>query len=182
MSFLFFLDTTGLWIGVLLFISSLLLLITLIRGLIKVIKQAHILDVPVLEQQEIQFSEAGQVVLCEQGPLFSTRFLNLKYELIGWDEAPVAGRRTLFPAQTTGVSWVRTEIRRYNIPMPGSYALRIVGLKVGDTVDSKHRIVFMMPHLARSIIYVIGMILSTGLLIGSIVLFAHYLSEGGGGT
>ena len=47
----------------------------------------------------------------------------------------------------------------------------IKGLEPGSKPDSEHRIVFMRPHLAMSIVYVIGITLSAILLIGSLVLF-----------
>ena len=44
--------------------------------------------------------------------------------------------------------------------------------KVQDRkLDADHRIVFMRPHLARSIARVIGIVLASMLLIGSVVLF-----------
>jgi hypothetical protein len=82
----------------------------------------------------------------------------LNYELAG-DGMLVEGRRIWPPKRTTGFSWVRLEVQSTKIPRPGSAA------------DSEHRIVFMRPHLARSIGYVIGIVLTGLLFIGSIVLF-----------
>ena len=44
-------------------------------------------------------------------------------------------------------------------------------LAAGEAPDADHRIVFMRPHLARSIARVIGIVLASMLLIGSVVLF-----------
>jgi hypothetical protein len=63
------------------------------------------------------------------------------------------------------------EMKAYRIPKPGRYILRIKGLEPGSIPDSDHQIVFMKPHLARSIGYVIGIVLTGLLFIGSIVLF-----------
>ena len=170
MFFLSYIYRNGLWISVPLFIISAALLAYFILNVIRVVRQAHLLSVPLLEQQEIEFTEAGRVVLCTQGPLLSFRFANLDYELAG-DGIPIEGRRTWFRSRTSGFSWMRMEVRSYRIPRPGHYVLRIKGLEPGSVADSEHRIVFMRPHLARSIGYVIGIVLAGLLFIGSVVLF-----------
>jgi hypothetical protein len=63
------------------------------------------------------------------------------------------------------------EVKSYRIPMPERYILRIKGLDPGSRPDDKHKIVFMRPHLARTIAYAIGIVLAGFLFIGSIVLF-----------
>jgi len=153
-----------------LFVISAALLTYFILNVIRVVRQACLFGVPLLEQQEIEFTEAGRVVLCAQGPRFSSRFAGLDYELTE-EGMPIEGRRTLFPGKTSGFSWVRIEVKSYTIPRPGRYVLRIKGIKPGSEEDSEHQIVFMKPHLARSIGYVIAIILSAFLLIGSVVLF-----------
>ncbi len=179
MSLLSYIYRNGLWISVPLFVISVALLAYFILSVIRVVRQAHLLSVPVIEQQEIEFIEAGRVVLCTQGPLLSFRFTNLDYELTG-DGIPIEGRTTWFHAKTSGFSWVRMEVKSYRIPRPGRYILRIKGLEPGSTADSNHRIVFMRPHLARSIGYVIGIVLTGLLFIGSIVLFfGRLLSKNG---
>ncbi len=179
MSLLSYIYRNGLWISVPLFIISAALLAYFILSVIRVVRQAHLLSVPVIEQQEIEFTEEGRVVLCTQGPLLSFRFANLDYELAG-DGIPIEGRTTWFHAKTSGFSWVRMEVKSYRIPRPGRYVLRVKGLEPGSTVDSNHQIVFMRPHLARSIGYVIGIVLTGLFFIGSIVLFfGRLLSKNG---
>jgi len=170
MSFLSYIYRNGLWISVPLFIVSAALLAYFILHVIRVVKQAHLLSVPLLELQEIEFGEGGRVVLCIQGPPLSSRFANLDYELT-WDGIPIQGRQTWLPGRTSGFSWVRLEVKSYQIPMPGRYVLRIKGLEPGSGADSEHRIVFTRPHLARTIRSVIGIVLAASLSIGSIVLF-----------
>jgi hypothetical protein len=170
MSFLSYIYRNGLWISVPLFFISVALLVYFILSVIRVVRQAHLLSLPVIEQQEVEFTEAGRVILCTQGPLLSFRFAKLDYELTGGG-IPIEGRTTWFHAKTSGFSWVRMEVKTYRIPMPGRYILWIKGLEPGCTADSEHQIVFMRPHLARSIGYVIGIVLTGLLSIGSIVLF-----------
>jgi hypothetical protein len=170
MTFLSYIYRNGLWIAPPLFVISAALLCFFILNVIRAVKQAHLFSVPLLEQQEIEFANEGRVVLCTQGPLLSTRFAKLDYELTG-DGVPIEGRTTWFHIKTSGFSWVRMEMKAYRLPRPGRYILHIKGLEPGSTPDSEHQIVFMRPHLARSIGYVIGIVLSGILFIGSIVLF-----------
>lgn len=170
MSFLTYIYRNGLWISIPLFVISAVLLAYFILNVIRVVKQAHLFSVPLLEEQEIEFAEAGRVVLCTQGPQLSFRFTKLDYELAG-DGIPVEGRKIWPVRRTTGLSWIRLEVQSYSIPRPGRYILRIKGLEPGRTADSEHRIVFMKPHLARRIGQVIGIVLTGVFFIGSIVLF-----------
>ena len=170
MSFLTYIYRNGIWISIPLFVISTVLLAYFILNVIRVVKQAHLLSVPLLEQQEIEFAEAGRVVLCTQGPQLSFRFAKLDYELVG-EGIPVEGRKVWPPKRTTGFLWIRLEVQSYRIPRPGRYILRIRGLESGGTGDSEHRIVFVKPHLAQRIGHVIGIVLAGMLFIGSIVLF-----------
>ena len=161
----------GLWISVLMFLISLALLRFFILKVIRVVKQARILSVPLLEQQDIEFAEAGRVVLCLEGPRFSRRFANLHYELCAYGGVNIKGRTKRFHARTSGLRKARMELKSYEIPWPGPYSLRIQGLETGLTADADHRIVFMRPHLVPTITCVLGILLSGWLFIGSIVLF-----------
>jgi len=182
MNLLSYIYRNGLWISLPLFIVSAALLCFFILGVIRGVRQAHLLSVPLLDQQGIHFAEEGRVVLCTQGPLLSIRFAKLDYELTGDNGMPVEGRTTWFHSKTSGFSWVRMEVKSYRIPMPGRYVLRIKGFEPGTAPDDDHRIVFTRPHLARSIGYVIGIVLAGMLFIGSIVLFfLRLLSKGGPG-
>jgi len=62
-----------------LFAISAALLCFFILNVIRVVRQAHLLGVPLLEQQEIEFAKEGRVVLFRQGPLLSFRFANFDY-------------------------------------------------------------------------------------------------------
>jgi hypothetical protein len=181
MSFFSYVFRNGLWISVLLFVGSAGLLAYCILNVIRVVKDAHLLSVPLLEQQEIEFTEAGPVVLCIQGPQLSTRFAHLSYELLT-DSVPIEGRTTLMHSKTSGFSWVRMEMKSYTLPRPGRYTLRIKGLEPGATADAKHSIVFMRPHLGQSMKYVLGIVLAGMLLIGSIVFFFLRLAFKDGGA
>lgn len=102
MSFLTYIYRNGLWISIPLFVISAALLAYFSLNVIRVVKQAHLLSVPVLEQQEIEFTEAGRVVLCTQGPQLSFRFTKLDYELAG-DGILVEGRKGICTVSGMGL-------------------------------------------------------------------------------
>jgi|MudIll2142460700_1097286.scaffolds.fasta_scaffold14547_3 hypothetical protein len=171
----------GLWISVLLFAVSAALLGFFILSVIRLVDRSKILSVPLVARQEVDFPAAGRVVLCMEGPLLTSRFAHLDYELRPREGMPIEGKTTWFHARTSSFSKVRMELKSYEITRPGSYILQVRGLEPGSRADSEHRIVFMRPHLVLSIGHVIGITLSAGLLIGSIVFFFIRLMEKGGG-
>jgi len=171
MSVLTVLDRYVLWITPPLMCGSAVLLGLLIRNVVRLGTEARILSVPLVEQQTIEFREARRVVLSEEGPRFSSRFAGLGYQLSTEYGMPVEGRKARFSATTTGLTTARREVRVYEIPHPGRYVLRVEKLGAAQEGDAKHRLVFARPHLAQAIGYVIGMILSGGIFIGSLVFF-----------
>jgi hypothetical protein len=168
-----------LWIAPPLMCLAMLLLGLAIRNVIRLVKASHLLSVPLVERQAIDFREAGKVVLCIEGPQFTTRFAHLSYELSTEDGTPVEGRTAWFRARTTGATWVRMEVRSYEIPRPGRYILRVEGLGEPQERDARHHLVFMRPHLYASIAYVIGIILSFGVFVVNLVFFCLHLLEKG---
>jgi hypothetical protein len=134
MSFFSYLYRNGLWISVPIFLIGVGSLAYFIFGIVRGVREAHLLSVPLLEEQEIQFPEAGRVVLCTQGPLLSFRFAKLHYELTGDSGTPVEGRTTWFHSKASGFSWVRMEVKSYRIPMPGRYIVLGSLLFIGSIV------------------------------------------------
>ena len=179
MAFLSYAFRHWLWFSVPSFLLAVLLLVLSISGVVRTVKQARLFSVPLLERQEIEFSKAGRVVLCVEGPRFTRSFSRLEYELQAPHGAAIPGRVSLFRARTSGISKVRMELAYYRIPYPGRYLLKITGLKEPDGPDDRDRLVFMRPHLARSLAYVSGILFSSALLIGSVVLFGMGISRGG---
>lgn len=171
MAFLSFLYKHGIWISVPVFILSVLLLVRCITGVIKAEKETRLVSLPLLDRQEIDFALEGSVVLCMEGPILSKRFANLEYELTGPDGRVVRSRPVLFRSSTSGFSKAIMELRVYEIAQPGRHVFEIRGLGDEKTSDAEHRMVFTLPHLARSMAYVIGIVFSAMLTIGSLVLF-----------
>ncbi len=171
MAFLSFLYKYGIWISVPVFILSVLLLVRCVTGVIKAEKESRLVSLPLLDRQEIDFALEGSVVLCMEGPMLSRRFANLEYELTGPDGRIVQSRPVLFRSSTSGFSKAIMELRVYEIAQPGRHVLEIRGLGDERPSDAEHRMVFTLPHLARSMACVIGIVISAALSIGSLVLF-----------
>ncbi len=168
-----------LWIAPPVMCLSALLAGISIRNVIRLVKESRLVDLPLVEEQAFEFPEAGRVVLAEEGPQLSSRFRGLDYRLSTDGGALVAGRRAWFHAKTTGISWARVEVRVYEIPHPGLYVLRVLGLGAPREGDAKHRLVFTRPHVARSLGYVVSITLLSGIFIASLVFFFLRLTEKG---
>jgi hypothetical protein len=148
----------------------------MILGVLATVKKAHLFEVPLSEWQEVQFAAAERVVLSIEGPRLTTRFAHINFQLTGVNGDPVAGRRTLFRARTSGISTARMELLEYDVPRPGRYVLHMAGLGAPQERDARHAVVFMRPHLIQSLAYVLGIVLASMLFIVSLVFFMLRLS------
>ena len=81
-----------------------------IKSLIRSVRRAQILGIPLLERQEIEFAKAGPVILSIEGPLFTTRFGGLTYELSKGDGTSIQGRSIIFRNGTSGFSKVTMDL------------------------------------------------------------------------
>jgi hypothetical protein len=181
MSFFSSLYRNGLWVSPPFFALAVLLLALFISSAARVVRQAHIVSVPLQARHDVEFAEAGRVVLCSEGPRITRRFAGLGYGLAEPDGAAVKGRRVWFRAITAGFSKARMMLMTFDIPRPGRYVLRVRGLETDWRPDGRYAIAFMRPHLARSVACVLGIVLGAGLLVGSIVLFfLRFASKGPG--
>jgi hypothetical protein len=161
----------GIWISIPAFFFSVILLIMCIAGVIRTGRRAHLLSVPLLERQEIEFTEPGSVVLCMEGPILSRRFAKLKYQLTGPDGVTAKSRSVLFRMRTTGFTKAKMELKVYEIALPGRYVFQIHDLGGEKPSDSEHRMVFTQPNRVRTIAYVIGIVVGAIFTILSVVLF-----------
>ena len=182
MVILSFIYQNGIWISIPAFAVFVTALVLCITGVLRTARQARLFSVSLLDRQEIEFTEAGRVVLCMEGPILSRRFVGLTYDLTGPGGIRVESRPVIFRGRTTGLTKARMELRVYEIGIPGLYVFRIQGLQGEKSSDSEHKMVFMKPHLAVSMLYVLGIVLTAMFTIMSIVLFFLRLTVGSGGT
>jgi hypothetical protein len=171
MAFLSFIYKHGIWISIPAFVLSLILLILSIIGVVQTGRDARLFSVPLVERQEIEFTETGKVVLCMEGPILSRRFVKLEYEITGPDGVVVKRRPLLFRASTTGFTKARMELETFKVTHPGRHVFQIRGLEGGKPSDAQHQMVFTRTNLARIMMYVVGIIIGGIFTIGSMVLF-----------
>ena len=171
MAFLSFIYKYGIWISVPAFILSVILLVRCITGVIHAERETRLVSLPLLDRQEVEFSETGSVILCMEGPMLSRRFAHLEYGLTGPDGRAVQSRPVLFRWATSGLKKATLELRVYGISQPGRHLFEIRGLGDERPSDAEHRMVFTRPHMARSIAFVLGIVFSAAMTIGSLVLF-----------
>lgn len=161
------------------FVLSVALLIFFIKRIIRTIRGARIVAVPLLKTQDIEFPETGRVILAVEGPLFTRRFARLTYSLISPSGVEVRGRALLFRTASSGFTRATLQLRVYTIPTPGRYILTIGGLEEMSSTYDGCLVVFMRPHLPQVVASVLGTIFSSWLFIGSIVFFFLRLCSGG---
>lgn len=159
------------WLLASLFAACLVALGLLLRAMLRTLRQARLCDLPLREQQEIEFPTDGRIVLCLQGPRFTPRFRRLRYELRLPGGAEVRGRPVLFRMVTSGLSQARVTLRTFALPFAGRYVLRVHGLEAGDVDSARHRIVFMRPHLLHSVLLIVGTTVVSALAVASLVFF-----------
>lgn len=168
-----------LWIAPPVFVLSVALLIFFIKRIIRTVRGARIVAVPLVKNQDIAFAEAGRVILAVEGPLFTRRFARLTYSLVSPSGAEVRGRALLFRTASSGFTRATLQLRTYTIPTPGHYILTIGGLEEMSSPYDGCLVVFMRPHLPQVVASILGIIFSSWLLIGIIVFFLLRLSSGG---
>jgi hypothetical protein len=158
------------WLAIPCLALSVFLLARCIGGAVRTVRQARLLTAPLTEAQEIEFMEAGRVVLAVEGPLLSRRHAGLRYELVGPYSRHVPGRAVLFRAVTSGWKESSIQLKVFDVERAGRHVLRIQGLGGARPDDARHRVVFLRPHLAKIVAYVVGMIACGALLIGSLLV------------
>lgn len=166
----------GLWLAPPAFFLGIILLALIIYNLVIMMKKAKIIRLPLVEQQEVEFNEAGTVVLWGEGPQLTTRFAWLKYRLTDRAGASVPGRITL-PVKASSFTRVKRTMRLFHIPQPGKYLLYVDRLGEADPRNAKCQLVFTKPFLGKVVLHILGILFSSFMLIGSLVLFLLRLTH-----
>lgn len=178
MRFLSVLHRQGLWLSWPFLVAGLALLGGAILIVVSLGERNRLCVLPLTERQTVTLDEGGRVALWVEGPLLTTRFAGLSFELAGSDGSEVKGRQNWFPLSSSGLSRGRALKRLFTVPRAGSYTLRIAGLGATQPSDENHQIVLMRPLLVKTIGCVLGIVLGAGLVIGSLVNFLLRLAKG----
>ncbi len=107
MAILTFFYKNGLWLSWPVFGLGVFLLWFFIMTVIRLGDKNRLCSLPLEAEQSVEFSEAGQVILWLEGPLLTTRFGGLSFELTGIDGSSLQGRMALFRQGSSGFSKVR---------------------------------------------------------------------------
>jgi hypothetical protein len=159
------------------FAAGVYAIVALIRRVLRIMRDALEVSVPVQPSQRIEFLNPGEKCLHIEGPLFTMRFGGLAYELV--DEAtgmPVPLRMVWFRAKSSGWKRARLMLKRCTIPHAGSYVLTIRGMSEGFDASGL-AIVFTKPYMAPMIATILGLVFSGFLVIASIVFTALALTH-----
>ena len=162
---------TSPWLLALLFLLALAALTALVRMVVRTLRNARLCAVPLRMTQWIEFPSDGRVVLCMEGPRFTPQFRKLRFELRQPDGLEVPGHRILFRLVSSGLSRARITLRSYDLSMAGGYELVIHGLQPQYVNAPEHSVVFMRPHLVRTVLSIIGITLASALAVVSLVFF-----------
>ena len=105
--------------------------------------------------------EAAALLLLIDVPRFGSRFRELEFEVV----EQASGRTTkltydFLRAQGAvyGVTTMRVPLGRVTVERPGSYLVRVCGLKPGADY-SRCRIMFSRPYLGRMVLQIIGIVI-----------------------
>lgn len=178
MSLLSVLYRYGVWISIPLFCVGVVLLVLFISSLVRLGDRKRICSVQLVAEQDVEFPEAGPVVLFGEGPFMTSRFADLSFQLIPGDGSVLTGSAPWMRTKSSGMSQVRLELRRFDLPYGGRYLLRIEGLQTPAPGDKDHRIVFARPSGREMTSYIVGIVVSSVLVVGSVVLFVLRLTIG----
>lgn len=179
MTLLDFLYKNGLWISWPLCGLGVFLIWLSIATVIRVVENHRICSLPLIARQEVDFAEAGRVILWLEAPNLSGRFSGLKFEL-HTGGVTLDSRMALFRRGSSSFSKSRIADRVFTIPHPGRYVLETKGLGPARAGDEKHRLIFMRPYLLSTVGCILGILFGAFLAIGSIVNFSIRYFQGSG--
>lgn len=159
----------GALLGLLLMLLSGLALLRLLGSFRRAWREAEILRLPALPQQDFRLDAVGDLRLCLQGPRYRTWGKRLAYTL---SDVVSSKRIDVVPSYSgTGVrsrSHSRVVHARFRSLAPASLRLQIAGLEPQD--ESLYQVVLMRPFTDRLLAYILGFVLLGMLLVGSLVL------------
>jgi hypothetical protein len=174
-----FLYNNGLWLSWPFFGLGVVVLWFSIVTVVRLADRNRICSLPLQAEQFVEFTQAGRVILWTEGPLLTSRFRKLSFELMSAEGPTLSGRMALFRQGSSGFSKTRAAVRIFTIPEAGRYVLHTKGLAEAKVGDEQHRILFMRPYLLQTVGCILGIILGAFLAIGSTVNFFLRLSQGG---
>jgi hypothetical protein len=160
-------------------VAGLLLTVATVVRLVRIARQPEIARAPVAAASAVAFPEPGAADLAIEGPLFTSRFRGLSFALVDGAGMPVALRRLWMRTSSGGFSRTRMSLYRVEIPVPGTYELRVDGLD--PAVDyAECAVVFVRPYGASLFVTIVTLLASVGLTAASIAVAGAVFLRGPG--
>jgi len=148
-----------------------------IRAATRLMDKNCICRLPLVAEQPVDIGQAGRVILWLEGPLLTTRFKGVNFELTNTDGALVKGRLALFRQGSSGFSKARMADRVFTIVRPGRHVLHAKGLGAPRNGDERHGLLLMRPFLVQTVRCILGIVAGAFLIIGSVVGLLILLSR-----
>jgi hypothetical protein len=142
-----------------------------IMRLLAVVRASVIARVPAVPEQDVEFKEAGQIVLCIETTHFGSAFSGVDFALRDAVGRDLASAPIVFRTKVSGFARVRLSVRTFEIPRAGRYRLVAIGIPPGRDM-SEAALVLTRPFAGAMVLWILGIVLGGFGLIGGTVLSA----------
>jgi hypothetical protein len=151
--------------------AGVFLTVAMVVRLVRIARQPELARAPVAAAVPVRFEAAGDAELAIEGPLFTSRFRGLSFELVDPAGMPVALRQLLMRASSGGFSHAHVALP-LRILQPGAYSTRRLdpATDYGDCA-----VVFVRPYAASLFVTVVALLASIGLTAASVAVAAALL-------
>ena len=158
------------------FLGSAVLLVSSIRGLVRVAGGAAVASLPVAERSEFTLDAAGEYDLSAEGRLGSRDFGGVDFALADREGRSIRLHPVVIRTSSTSLSGrTRLQLRSFHIDRPATLTLRVRGMTPGASADD--RIVIGRVVRGAIVLRILGIVLfgalTIGALVGSIVIAAR---------
>jgi hypothetical protein len=147
-----------------------------VRSLLRTVRGAVVLSVPMMPRQVVQFERPGEYSLNVEADSLTALITGLKFTLVDTERRTAIPLRTaIMRTRVSSFSRARRELYAFSIAAAGSYVLRAEG--ADESLLAGHpSLVITRPFHGALVLHVLGLVASGALLIGSMVATGLILS------
>jgi hypothetical protein len=147
-----------------------------IRSLLRTMRGAVVLSVPMMPRQVVRFEQPGEYALNIEADSQLAVIASLTFTLVDTERRTAVPLRTaLVRTRVSSFSRARRELYGFSIAAPGNYVLRVDG--AAESLAASHpAVVITRPFHGALVLHVLGLVASGALMIGSIVATGLILS------
>jgi hypothetical protein len=141
-----------------------------VRSLLRTVRGAVVLSVPMMPRQVVRFEQPGQYALNIEADSLTAVIAGLQFTLVDTERRTAIPLRTaLVRTRVSSLSRARRELYVFGIDAPGNYVLRVEG--ASESLAASHPfVVVTRPFGGALVLHVLALVASGALLIGSIVV------------